>query len=322
MKTVKTQGDLETEVLVDGRGLRDPQVTIRCAEGGVYVRQDDGADPAFWNELYLTDGQLRKILLRIDAGPDDANDGQGRIDPDGPDTCHCKCGEPLDTDCEGEVRCPMCDGPYPCCDDDGMDAQERFRHGMDDVVSQCSMCGEEFLGESYPLTFPHDAVLCSEGCARWFCDEQQVPWDEAVGASDAEQCGGCGEPCEGSGYPLAGLPAHDFCCEECARWYCERKVIPWTVATGACQEEAPHETLLDAALIDKALASLKEQGVTASRGFVRDVIQGRLPPHHVEGGRLVPFPGGLEAACEQMASGWELPLMQGVDGEEGRRGEA
>lgn len=28
----------------------------------------------------------------------------------------CECGEELDKDCEGEPRCPICQGPCPCCD--------------------------------------------------------------------------------------------------------------------------------------------------------------------------------------------------------------
>ena len=28
-----------------------------------------------------------------------------------------ECGEELDTDCMGSDRCPVCDGPCPCCSD-------------------------------------------------------------------------------------------------------------------------------------------------------------------------------------------------------------
>ena len=32
---------------------------------------------------------------------------------------YCKCGEPLDKDCQGRMRCPVCDGPCPDCSDGG-----------------------------------------------------------------------------------------------------------------------------------------------------------------------------------------------------------
>ncbi len=47
-------------------------------------------------------------------------------------TDYCSCGEPMDTDCQGEPRCPMCDGACPCCDDGGMDAQEDCDDPQDD----------------------------------------------------------------------------------------------------------------------------------------------------------------------------------------------
>ena len=31
----------------------------------------------------------------------------------------CECGEPLDTDCMGNTRCPICDPPCPHCYDGG-----------------------------------------------------------------------------------------------------------------------------------------------------------------------------------------------------------
>jgi hypothetical protein len=36
---------------------------------------------------------------------------------------YCACGEPLDRDCSGNDRCPVCDPPCPGCDDGGMDAE-------------------------------------------------------------------------------------------------------------------------------------------------------------------------------------------------------
>ena len=30
---------------------------------------------------------------------------------------YCDCGELLDQDCMGNPRCPVCDGPCPCCSD-------------------------------------------------------------------------------------------------------------------------------------------------------------------------------------------------------------
>ena len=36
------------------------------------------------------------------------------------DEKYCEeCGELLDTDCNGNERCPTCDGPCPCCSDGG-----------------------------------------------------------------------------------------------------------------------------------------------------------------------------------------------------------
>lgn len=35
-------------------------------------------------------------------------------------TTYCKCGEPMDQDCNGYPRCPYCDEPCPCCNDGGM----------------------------------------------------------------------------------------------------------------------------------------------------------------------------------------------------------
>ena len=32
---------------------------------------------------------------------------------------YCDCGELMDKDCNGNSRCPNCDGPCPCCDDGG-----------------------------------------------------------------------------------------------------------------------------------------------------------------------------------------------------------
>lgn len=29
------------------------------------------------------------------------------------------CDNEMDTDCNGNPRCEMCDGPCPCCDDGG-----------------------------------------------------------------------------------------------------------------------------------------------------------------------------------------------------------
>ncbi len=39
-------------------------------------------------------------------------------------TDYCDCGELMDTDCQGEPRCPMCDGACPCCDDGGFEDSE------------------------------------------------------------------------------------------------------------------------------------------------------------------------------------------------------
>lgn len=35
------------------------------------------------------------------------------------DTCD-HCGEDMDTDCQGEPRCPECDPPCYCCHDGGV----------------------------------------------------------------------------------------------------------------------------------------------------------------------------------------------------------
>lgn len=35
---------------------------------------------------------------------------------------YCDCGEELDKDCNGDLRCVVCDGPCPCCYDGGMEA--------------------------------------------------------------------------------------------------------------------------------------------------------------------------------------------------------
>jgi len=30
---------------------------------------------------------------------------------------YCDCGNEMDTDCNGEPRCDVCDAPCPCCSD-------------------------------------------------------------------------------------------------------------------------------------------------------------------------------------------------------------
>lgn len=80
-------------------------------------------------------------------------------DDDGPNICEA-CGDDLDRGCDGEDRCPACDGPCPCCDDGGGPAADD--EGDDEpaegdyVLSPCgplggrtavSVIGEGFLDD-------------------------------------------------------------------------------------------------------------------------------------------------------------------------------
>lgn len=59
------------------------------------------------------DGELRdNRWIDVDGEYYDADEVE-RIEED----AKCSCGEELDKDCEGNFRCPICDGPCPCCSD-------------------------------------------------------------------------------------------------------------------------------------------------------------------------------------------------------------
>ncbi len=52
------------------------------------------------------------------AGDDEELPWFDTRDSDGKDIGYCDdCGEEMDTDCNGNERCPNCDDPCPCCSD-------------------------------------------------------------------------------------------------------------------------------------------------------------------------------------------------------------
>ena len=59
---------------------------------------------------------------------------------------YCECGEELDKDCQGRLRCPNCDEPCPdCCDsapDNACECGGEYQRSKYCGVKVCDECGD------------------------------------------------------------------------------------------------------------------------------------------------------------------------------------
>ena len=82
----------------------------------------------------------------------------------------CSCGEDMDTGCNGNMRCPTCDGPCPCCDDGGgptSRASDSEPVNLYYPGAECPDCGEFFEDDK-------EAGDQCDGCGHVFSQDEQL----------------------------------------------------------------------------------------------------------------------------------------------------
>lgn len=114
---------VDTHELYD-RYLNDlfPVATVCCEEirgksAEILKTYDKTAYRLGYND-WIEREQRDKALLEVDGEYYDFTAADQIVLEVAASVC-AECGDEKDTDCNGEPRCPTCDGPCPCCTDGG-----------------------------------------------------------------------------------------------------------------------------------------------------------------------------------------------------------